>query len=166
MGKRTTSCLPVPKDIAPLALERIRSIDVLDETFIVDPNFDPKRYKTEAFGVAWEKPSTVVVRFRADQAPYVREREWHPTQRLRNLPDGRVELTFRAGGTFEIMRWILGWGDAVEVVRPASLRREVLAILRSASAGYSQHRPGRSPWHSVGVGPMRGAAHQISRGEI
>ena len=64
---------------------------------------DPKRLEAEAFGVVWEKAVTVVVRFRADQAPYVREREWHPTRRLRELRDGRVESPFRVGGMFEIM---------------------------------------------------------------
>jgi predicted DNA-binding transcriptional regulator YafY len=117
-----------PKDIAPLALERIRSLGVTEETFPVDPSFDAKRYETEAFGVTWETPMTVVVRFRADQAPYVREREWHPTQRFRTLRDGRLEMTFRAGGEFAIVRWILAWGDAAEVVRPAHLAREVTAI--------------------------------------
>ena len=88
--------------------------------------------------MVWEKPRTVVVRFRADQAPYVREREWHPTQRLTDLPDGKLELTFQAGGTFEITRWILGWGDAAEVVRPAKLRKDLAAILRAAA---TQYRP-------------------------
>jgi predicted DNA-binding transcriptional regulator YafY len=125
-----------PKDIAPLAIERIRALEVTDETFGVDPAFDPKRYEMEAFGVTWEKPMTVVVRFNADQAPFVREREWHPTQRLRDLLDGRVELTFRAGGMFEIMRWVLGWGNAAEVVRPPTLRRGIASILHSAAATY------------------------------
>ena len=79
---------------------------------------------------------TVVVRFRADQAPYVREREWHPTQTLRELRNGGIELTFRAGGMFEITRWILGWGDAAEVVAPTRLRREVAAIIERAAACY------------------------------
>jgi len=79
---------------------------------------------------------TVVLRFRPDQAPYVREREWHPTQRLKTLRDGRLEFTFRAGGTFEITRWILGWGDAVEVLRPPRLRREAAAILATAADKY------------------------------
>ena len=53
---------------------------------------------------------TVVVRFSADQAPYAREGEWHPTQTLRELRAGRVELTFRAGGTFENHAMDLGVG--------------------------------------------------------
>ncbi len=79
---------------------------------------------------------TVVVRFRADQAPYVREREWHPTQKIRELRDGRVELTFRAGGMFEIMRWVLGWGDAAEILRPLALRREIARTIASTVASY------------------------------
>jgi hypothetical protein len=40
------------------------------------------RYEAETFGVAWDKSMIVVVRFRSDQAPYAREREWHPTRLL------------------------------------------------------------------------------------
>ena len=72
------------------------------------------------------------LRFRADQAPYVVERQWHPSQELKWLPDGRLELTFRAGGTYEIRRWILGWGDAVEVIAPKPLREDVHGILSSS----------------------------------
>jgi len=119
-----------------LAVDRIRSLDLTEESFTIDPGFDPKRYEAEAFGVAWEKPMTVVVRFSVDQAPCVRERQWHPTQRLRELADGRVELTLRAGGMFEIARWVLSWGDAAEVLRPQRLRREIESVLRSAARTY------------------------------
>lgn len=61
-----------------LAVERIRAIKQTGETFAVDPRFDWKRYEAEAFSVVWEKPKKVVVRFSADQAPYVRERECRP----------------------------------------------------------------------------------------
>ncbi len=128
--------VPVHRSLVTLAVDRIHSVKLTDEPFTVDPNFDLKRYEVEAFGVMWEKPMTVVVRFHPDQAPYIREREWHPTQKLRTMRDGRLELTFRAGGTFEITRWILGWGDAAEVVRPASLRHQVAAILRGAASLY------------------------------
>ena len=128
--------VPVHDSLVSLAIDRLHAVTATDEAFGVDPKFDLKKYKAEAFGVVWEKPMTVVVRFRADQAPYVREREWHPTQQLKNLSDGRLQLTFQAGGTFEITRWILGWGDAAEVTRPARLRREVAAILKAAANQY------------------------------
>ena len=128
--------VPTHYDVTTLAIERIRELHVRDHIFTADANFDPVRYSNEAFGVVWEKPMTVVLRFRPDQGPYVAEREWHPTQSLQTLPDGYVELTFRAGGFYEIVRWILRWGDAVEVIQPAQLRKEVADKLRSAARIY------------------------------
>jgi len=128
--------VPAYENLVTLAVDRIRSVTPTDEPFTEATGFDPKRYEAEAFGVVWERPMTVVLRFRADQAPYVREREWHPTQRFRPRADGRFEMTFRAGGLFEITRWVLGWGAGVEVVRPARLRREVARLRRAAAGQY------------------------------
>jgi len=38
----------------------------------------------------------------------------------------------------EITRWVVGWGDAAEVVRPASLRRHVGRMLAAALVGYEE----------------------------
>lgn len=121
-----------------LAVERIQAIEPTGEMFAIDQRFDWKRYEAEAFGVVWEKPRKVVVRFSADQAPYVREREWHPTQTIRTLRDGRVELTFQAGGAFEIIRWVLSWGSAATLLQPKSLRRQVAEELQAASRLYRE----------------------------
>lgn len=136
--------VPAYANLVTLAVDRILAVELLDEPFEPDPAFDPKRYEAEAFGIVWEQPMDVLVRFRADQAPYVREREWHPTQRFRPLRDGRLELRFRAGGQLEIVRWLLGWGAAVEVLRPARLRRALAGALRSAAAGYQRVRLDRT----------------------
>jgi predicted DNA-binding transcriptional regulator YafY len=131
--------------VITLAIDRIRSVELLMASFVVDPSFDPDKIAEDAFGVVWEEPMTVVVRFRADQAPYVRERAWHPSQSFRDLPDGGVEMTFRAGGEFEIIRWILGWADAVEVVEPKELRERVTERLSETLAHYAFRKevPGR-----------------------
>ena len=130
--------VPSCDTITTLAVERIRELQVTDEGFTVSTDFDFDRHSNEAFGVVWEEPMTVVLRFRSDQAPYVAEREWHPSQHLRTLAGGDVELTFHAGGTYEIVRWILGWGDAVEVLRPARLREAVAEQLRNAAHIYAR----------------------------
>jgi predicted DNA-binding transcriptional regulator YafY len=128
--------VPPYENITTLAVDRIAVINILESEFALDPDFDVARYRREAFGVEWEKPENVTVRFTADQAPYVRERQWHPTQHIRELRDGRLELTFRAGGTFEITRWVLGWGDAAEVITPRRLRQHVQKMLAAALVNY------------------------------
>jgi proteasome accessory factor B len=130
--------VPVYTNLVTLAVDRLRELALTDEAFTVDPAFDPKRHAAEAFGVVWDGPMTVVLRFTADQAPYVVEREWHPTQRFRARRDGQLEMTFRAAGQREIVRWILGWGDGVEVVRPRSLRARVALVLRHARRRYAR----------------------------
>jgi predicted DNA-binding transcriptional regulator YafY len=117
----------VPKyaGTATLAVDRLLSVIFLKYEFEVDPTFDPQKRRQDAFGVSWQDPVDIVLRFRSDQAPYVRERQWHPSQQLTEL---------------EIRRWILGWGDAVEVISPEELRRELKTILSGAASRYQRSR--------------------------
>jgi predicted DNA-binding transcriptional regulator YafY len=131
--------MPTHEGITTLAAHRVIRLELLLDTFVVHPTIDLDRYRNEAFGVIWEEPVKVVLRFGADQAPYVAERQWHPSQEIKWLPDGGLELSFRAGGMFEIRRWILGWGDAVEVIAPMTLRTEIRSALTQALAKFDQH---------------------------
>lgn len=135
-GLYVVGWVPKHAGTATLAIDRLVSVTPSKTEFAVDPGFDPVKCRQDAFGVSWQEPTEVVLRFRADQAPYVRERLWHPTQELTDRPDGGVQLAFRAGGPFEIRRWILGWGDAVEVVSPNELRNEIVRILNAAASNY------------------------------
>lgn len=132
LGKTSTHA-----EITMLAVERVVSIEVTGTSFRVAPNFEPERYEQEAFGVIWDEPMDVSIRFRQDQAPYVAERVWHPSQSVEPQPDGSLILRLRAGGRFEIVRWILGWGDAAEVLGPRELREQVGGMLAAAAARYS-----------------------------
>jgi proteasome accessory factor B len=125
--------VPPHENLTTLAVDRIRTLRITGDKFEIDSGLDIDRYRRESFGVIWEKPMNVTIRFSADQAPYVRERTWHPTQRIRELSDGRIDLSFRAGGMFEIVRWVLGWGNAAEVLRPQSLRVHLRSVLERAA---------------------------------
>jgi WYL domain len=122
--------------LAVLSVHRINAVELTEERFVVARGFDPARFDAQVFGILGGPPETVVIRFGAGVAPYIRAREWHPSQTLRELADGRLELTFRAGGVREIARWVMGWGGAAEVVRPLELRRRVAAAFSAAVAMY------------------------------
>ncbi len=121
---------------ATLAIDRLHAVVLSETEFVVDPAFDPDQCRQDAFGVSPQDPIDIVLRFKAEQAPYVRERLWHPSQKITELPGGAIQLAFRAGGPYEIRRWILGWGDAVEVISPEPLRLEIGQLLTSASLAY------------------------------
>ena len=87
-----------------------------------------------SFGVfSGLKPERLRLWFDADVAQLVRERRWHATQRLSELPDGRLELTLDVGVSPEVERWLLGWGERAEVREPAALRQAMAGVaLRTA----------------------------------
>jgi predicted DNA-binding transcriptional regulator YafY len=126
------------------ALERMRTVDALRTRFAVPAGFDPHRVLEDAWGIMRGERVTVKVVFARALAPYIRERLWHPSQTLRDLADGRVELAVRVADTLEVRRWIMGFGVQAEVLEPPSLRealrQEALALAealepRRASGG-------------------------------
>ena len=102
--------------------------------------------RERAFGIIDdEEELDVVLKFTAEQAPYVRERVWHPSQSLAAQEDGSLILRFRASGQFEIIRWVLGWGEDVEVLEPLTLRQTVAQHLQDAARHYTRDMPVSAP---------------------
>jgi len=124
------------------AVERIRAVDVLRRRFDIPPGFNAKEYLDKAWGILQGDLVTVRIVFSRRVARYIKERLWHPSQRFRDLPDGRLEMTLRVADTLEVLRWILGYGADAEVVAPEALRR---SVLEQASELVSRFVPSRRP---------------------
>ncbi len=113
------------------ALPRISDPKVLTVPFVRPADFSPEKFFATALGVlGGNRDYRVVIRFAAAVADRVREREWHESQELRDLPDGGLEVQLRLGALPEIERWILTWGCDAEVLQPRELRDR----LRQAAA--------------------------------
>ena len=76
------------------------------------------------------KISEVIVRFSAAVADYIREKRWHPSQKLRERRDGGVEVQLKLTSLGEVERWILGWGGHARVIQPPELLERVRAAAR------------------------------------
>jgi predicted DNA-binding transcriptional regulator YafY len=81
-------------------------------------------------------PHDVVVEFSAEKAHFVSLREWHPTQHVTTLPDGRLRICFRAPNLLPLVSWILEWGPHARAVAPASLVANVRKELAEALGQY------------------------------
>jgi predicted DNA-binding transcriptional regulator YafY len=105
------------------AVPRITRAAVTDAKFKRPADFSPEKFFATALGVlGGEANHQVVIRFTPAVADRVREREWHESQKLRDLRDGSLELTLRLGALPEIERWVLTWGGEAEVLQPKELR--------------------------------------------
>ena len=122
-----------------LKVERMRNVILTADRYEIPADFDPDAWLEHSWGI-WSSDSTNVarvrLRFEASVAHRVRESIWHRSQRLRELPDGRIEMEVQVAGIVEIRPWILTWGDAVEVLEPPDLRASVADAVRKAAERY------------------------------
>ena len=125
------------KALRTFALPRIADVRVTKTTFARPQDFSPESFFSNALGVLGGSGNFQVrVRFTAKVADRVRERVWHDSQDLHDLPDGSIELTMKLGALPEVESWILSWGADAEVLAPAELRRSIKDTVARLSAKY------------------------------
>lgn len=124
------------QSIRTFAVERIAAVVTLTDHFEIPVEYQPEKQLTAAFGIVSEEPLAVRLRFAAAVAHSIAERIWHPTQKLKKLRSGAVELSFTAGGRMEILSWILSYGPHVELLEPEDLRLEIAGKVRAMAQIY------------------------------
>lgn len=127
-------------EVRQFALARVRQARLRPQTFRVPEDFDARAQLADTFSRFASAPVTHEVRleFDGEVAAWVRERTWHPRQKLTVRRDGGVELVFTAKGLFEVYRWVLAWGRHCRVHAPAELKTmvedEIRAMARNLAA--------------------------------
>jgi len=120
------------KEVRTFKLNRIKELRVLNKCFVNYRRFNLNEY----FGNAWSmipegKIYNIRLRFLPKVARNVTEVFWHKTQSVTHNKDGSVTVGFRVDGLGEILWWVLGYGDQVEVITPKSLRNRVRTIAQN-----------------------------------
>jgi len=128
--------------IRTFAVDRILALETTGEHFTVREDFDFDTWTATNFGVVIEPAARVRVRFSPERATQVRERIWHASQQIDELPDGGIELTMEVGGSAELSDWILSFGPGAEVLEPPALRAQVIAALGRAREIYRDDSTG------------------------
>jgi len=112
-------------DLRTFAVERIQSAKLTNRRFEMPPDFNFDEFQRTAFNVIWGEPQEVKIRFSPSQAPYIRERTWHPSQKIETCGDGSIILTLNVGDLWEVKRWLIGFGAEAEALQPKELRNEI-----------------------------------------
>jgi proteasome accessory factor B len=120
------------------AVERIAEVVILSERFEIPLEYQPEKQFDKAFGIVSEEPFNIRLRFSKVVAHSIADRIWHPTQKIRRLRSGEIELSFTAGGKMEILSWILSYGNHIELLEPVELRLELAEKARGMAAIYSE----------------------------
>jgi len=127
-------------EIRTFSLARMENIAVLKDTFRIPDDFDFTRLSGSHFGVHWSNNEyQVSIRFDREVAGYIRERRWHPTQRIDEHPDRSLTLSLTVNHLLELKRWVLSWGNMAQVIAPRSFVDEVKKTIDGMIGKYHNH---------------------------
>lgn len=119
-------------------LGRMQSLGVLNKTFKRPKSFSADKFLKGSFGIfSGDKPVEIQIWFDAFAARLVKERTWHHSQEIIQLPNDEVELKLTLTSTVEISRWILSWGDHAKAIAPAELAKGIQQTLQKTLAAYA-----------------------------
>ena len=120
------------------ALSRIKNIKITKEQFTIPEGFDISKEVDLSFGI-WHNtgnPEEYELLFDSSLANYILEREWHKDQQIEQREDGSVYLKFASNQKKQILSWVLGFGPAVKVLAPESLKTEVIESAKRVIGRY------------------------------
>ena len=82
-------------------------------------------------------PVNLEMIFSTEAAYHLSETPLNKTQSITGTRDGRVRIKATVADTSELRFWILGFGSSVEVIRPASLRKELTNTSKEMNTIYT-----------------------------
>jgi proteasome accessory factor B len=122
------------REMRTFVLARMRKAVRTRKTFTKSGAFSLKNHLRDSLGVFFAKGRHLIsIRFDAFAAQFVRERLWHPSQEIKELPGGGVEIRFTLSSLEEIEPWVLSWGDHAFVLAPGELSRRLRTIYKACA---------------------------------
>lgn len=116
-----------------ISLDRIQEVQLSEETFKYPKKFNPENYFKGCFGIIRDEDctiETVKLKVSADQANYLRSLPLHTSQEEVECNDDYSIFTLQVRPTFDFQQELLWNGDALEVLEPLWLRKEMASKVK------------------------------------
>lgn len=123
------------------SLDRVRDVKLTDEPFKYPDNFCPEDYFYGFFGIIHDEDyevETVVLRANATQANYLRSLPLHPSQVEHERNANHSIFVLQVRPTFDLQQELLRNGDALEVLQPQWLRKDMAEMLKRMCNNYNK----------------------------
>ena len=103
-----------------LAVERIHSLTITDETFVRKTSLDIAWIMTDPFGLVQVDQFEAQIQIPKDSIQRIKDRDW-PSKRVKfseQLEDGSIVMTVTTSGEFELIRWLRYMGTEARLIKP------------------------------------------------
>lgn len=126
------------KEIRLFRIDRIKKLDVLDNTFVWPEDYSLENYLGNVWGVERGEDIRIKLLFSGFAAKYVQEYKWHSSQQIEDLNEDQIIFRVKTGSIEEIKNWILGFGSEVKVLEPEELKLEIKEEIEEMSKKYQK----------------------------
>lgn len=121
------------------SLDRVRMMDVTEDTFHFPRKFTPQDHFENCFGIIRDETlhaERILLRSTIAQAPYLRNLPLHPSQR-EVASDGKgVDFELFLSPTYDFIQELLSKGSSIEVLAPQTLRDAMKAEIKEMQKQY------------------------------
>ncbi len=129
------------EEVHLISLHDIVDIKITDKAYSIPQDFSTEEYLKQAFAIEPGPVEKIVLKIRKPLSDYIKNRIWHPTQKIEEQKDGSIILQMEVPVAEELIKWILGYGDDIEVLEPEKL---IKIIMAKAERIYSLYRNDRN----------------------
>ncbi len=117
-------------DLRLYKVDKISNLEVLDEFYLKDEKFSLAEYCKNSFSIYQEEPLNITLEFNKSVAEDVLNYHFHPTQKIKQLDNGNVQVKFTSGGTYAICQELFKWGCDVKIKKPNKLKEYYKTYLK------------------------------------
>lgn len=110
-------------------MHKLANVELTNDTFDKG-DFNIKDYANRSFGIYQNKPIKVELLFDKIVREDVLNHNFHPTQKIKENPDGTISVKFSASGSHEIIWHLFKWSDNFKLISPKSLKDEYIDWLQ------------------------------------
>ncbi len=132
------------KGMRTFNLKRFQNVDVLNERFKNEWEFDMQKHAEETFGVFHARPERIILWLDPVLQSYIEDHPLHSSQRVEKQEAGIV-VRLRVGVNESLISRILGFGSMARVLAPDQLAIIVMERHRVAFESYSTPVPTSAP---------------------
>lgn len=120
-------------------LDRILSLETLDEQYTIPADFDAESFFSNYLGVLTdhqENVQTIKIRVYNEQSNYFKSLPLHHSQETINETEHYVDFSYYITPTHDFLQALLQYGNELEILEPQWLRNEFLHIAQEMMKRY------------------------------
>lgn len=110
-------------DLRLYKVDKLQNLIVKDDYFEKDEKFLLSEYCNNSFSIYQEKPMNITLEFDKSVTEDVLNYHFHPTQKMKQLDNGNIQVKFTSGGKLAICHELFKWGTSVKIKKPTKLRK-------------------------------------------